>query len=543
MSASEKKKQREAANERQKQCRKRRKLALSSPENPSTSNVSTPSPMPYTVRQTYSKALGKSLRSLPKSPSKKLAIVSGLASHVGLKLSQKMEDATNGNNIDVLQTLVINYFSQSDIVYTAPGQKDEMTIWVKGERKRVRKYYLMLHLKEAHFLFKEKYPDYQIGYSKFCSLRPENVLFIKDTPVNQCKCFKHENFEMMLNGLKLKYNHRFLGKFLCSETVDKNQVLQSDCWRNECENCRDGNLLTMDSVDPMFTAETRVNWNQWVKHQDTKRLEIKCHEGCAAELLYEIKTAIPDFKEHVRIKRIQASAFESDKENSLVLQLDFAMNYTCEWQGEVQSALWSRKSVTLFTAAMFDAKNTKCFLIVSDTRDKTKNTVAVFLTNLLYMIETKSKPKLIIWTDGPSSEFKNRYMAYFLYLLNCKFQEKFESIDWKYTATSHGKGVVDGIGGSAKSRVRAEVMGHREVVQTAKDFSIVAAKVMPNVTVMPIMQEQIDAESGSIDWSNAIKIKGIQSVHSIINCNSELHFYIDCRSLQPAIVKRYSGGT
>lgn len=131
-------------------------------------------------------------------------------------------------------------------------------------------------------------------------------------------------------------------------------------------------------------------------------------------------------------------------------------------------------------------------------------------------------------------------MAYFLYLLNSKFQDKFESIDWKYTATSHGKGVVDGIGGSAKSRIRAEVMGHREVVQTAKDFAIVAAKIMPNVTVVPIMQEQIDAESESIDWSSAIEIKGIQCVHSIINCNSELHFYIDSRSLKPAIVQRYS---
>lgn len=198
---------------------------------------------------------------------------------------------------------------------------------------------------------------------------------------------------------------------------------------------------------------SHVQWKLWEKHPEIKRLEIKHHESCAAELLNDIKTALPQFQEHVRIKRIQASAFENDKKHGLVLQLDFAMNYGCEWQGEVRSALWSRSSVTLF-----DAQNTLCFLIVSDTNDESKNTVAVFLTNLLNVIPANNISKLIIWTDDPSSEFKNRYMAYLLHELNLKFQEKFHNISWKYTATSHGKGVVDSIGGSAKARVHAEVM-------------------------------------------------------------------------------------
>ena len=40
-------------------------------------------------------------------------------------------------------------------------------------------------------------------------------------------------------------------------------------------------------------------------------------------------------------------------------------------------------------------------------------------------------------------------------MLTKKFQCK---VSWKYFATSHGKGVVDGIGGSAKSLVRKRVM-------------------------------------------------------------------------------------
>lgn len=68
------------------------------------------------------------------------------------------------------------------------------------------------------------------------------------------------------------------------------------------------------------------------------------------------------------------------------------------------------------------------------------------------------KPKLIIWSDGPSSEFKNKFVCYVLFMLS-KIQKRFSSFEWKYSAT--GKGVVDGIGGTSKSRVYAEVKARR----------------------------------------------------------------------------------
>ena len=62
---------------------------------------------------------------------------------------------------------------------------------------------------------------------------------------------------------------------------------------------------------------------------------------------------------------------------------------------------------------------------------------------------------LVIYTDGPSSEFKNRYIVKLVSMLSKKFQFK---VSWKNFPTSHRKGVVDGIGGSANSQVRKRVM-------------------------------------------------------------------------------------
>ena len=76
----------------------------------------------------------------------------------------------------------------------------------------------------------------------------------------------------------------------------------------------------------------------------------------------------------------------------------------------------------------------------------------------------------LIYTNEPSSEFKNRYIVKLVSVLSKKFQCK---VSWKYFATSHGKGVVDGIGGSAKSLVRKKVMNQGKnavIVQNSADF-------------------------------------------------------------------------
>ena len=144
-----------------------------------------------------------------------------------------------------------------------------------------------------------------------------------------------------------------------------------------------------------------------------------------------ISTNFQSFKQHVKIKRIQATAFQSDiKQNdTIVLQVDFAMSYFCGWQNEIQFALWSRGNVTLFTCALFENNQMKCYLVGSDTKDKSKSSAAAFILRLLEIIKLQaSKPKLIIWSDGPSSEFKNKIIFYFLFLLS-KTQKCFSGFE------------------------------------------------------------------------------------------------------------------
>ena len=91
-----------------------------------------------------------------------------------------------------------------------------------------------------------------------------------------------------------------------------------------------------------------IQWKQWEVNPDSKHLQCQYKESCVGEVIDSIRKEWKSIVKHVHMKRIQAQCFEDDKsnDNSRVLRVDFAMNYSCEYQNEVQSALWGRASVT-----------------------------------------------------------------------------------------------------------------------------------------------------------------------------------------------------
>ena len=65
------------------------------------------------------------------------------------------------------------------------------------------------------------------------------------------------------------------------------------------------------------------------------------NDAMAKKLLTLLKENMGHKVTHVNTKRIQAQDFKDDKtdDEARILQMDFAMHYSCEYQNEVQSAL------------------------------------------------------------------------------------------------------------------------------------------------------------------------------------------------------------
>ena len=184
--------------------------------------------------------------------------------------------------------------------------------------------------------------------------------------------------------------------------------------------------------------------------------------GTVGEACDDLKSQLPKFLWHVFIKRRQADAYENDKQlakqeesNECVLQMDFAENFTATFQDEIQSGHWWQRQVTLYTVMIWHCESTKSILIVSDVREHEKRAVVSYTAAILNKIVTEM-PEVAtvkVWTDGPSSQFKSKYIFALLLRLSRKFGL---GIIWKFFAISHGKGPNDALGGNAKCQWRPE---------------------------------------------------------------------------------------
>ena len=59
----------------------------------------------------------------------------------------------------------------------------------------------------------------------------------------------------------------------------------------------------------------------------------------------------------------------------------------------------------------------KSFLIVTDSQDKSKDSVFTFIMQLVGELKFHPGEELIVYSDGPSSEFKNKFITGILLLL------------------------------------------------------------------------------------------------------------------------------
>ena len=260
-----------------------------------------------------------------------------------------------------------------------------------------------------------------------------------------------------------------------------------------------------------------------------KKLAIVIKEVRVGEVLDEVQESCGKVKEHQNVKRSQASEFQKDlmDDSGRVLQIDYAMAYQCELQNETMGALWTRGSVNLFACAIYHRSETKPIIFCTDYKRKAKFSTGIFL-NMIYsdfMSPNENIDTEIIWSDGPSSEFKNKYMCFLIQELSKKHGKPFI---WKFSATSHGKGVVDGVGGKIKSSVHKKVMSlgkDQAVVQGSKSFAKLTSELSKSTRVIHVSKEKVDAYRESSPYSKSLPAHGISNMHVIMSDGTKSYLW------------------
>lgn len=155
-------------------------------------------------------------------------------------------------------------------------------------------------------------------------------------------------------------------------------------------------------------------------------------EECYNELCNQL---IP-FKEHAYIKRKQQEFFISMKQivdgKTIVLQVDYAENYSIIFQDEIQSAHWSHGQCSVFTAYSWIGKDDEQgFTIVSDNLLHGKVSVSKFLDILIETIVSRCAQveTVHIFSYGAASQFKSKFIMSILHVYELRHDIK---IYWNY---------------------------------------------------------------------------------------------------------------
>lgn len=191
--------------------------------------------------------------------------------------------------------------------------------------------------------------------SKFCSLRPPHVQLINQMPHNVCYCLYHTNFieccTPLHNNLPQfpSYGEDLMSLLPC----DTNNETNKDCWLRKCTRC---NVTTIRSTIEQIKATTisipsSVKWMVWKKDASGIRYIKSSEIGSIEDLVQHFIDILEKFLIHSYTKRAQAASFENDRKRMnlnymAILQIDYAENYTCVSQDEVQSAHWHQKTAS-----------------------------------------------------------------------------------------------------------------------------------------------------------------------------------------------------
>ena len=125
-----------------------------------------------------------------------------------------------------------------------------------------------------------------------------------------------------------------------------------------------------------------------------------------------------------------------------------------------------------------------------------------------YIINTLVKDKypqvavIDIFSDGPSSQFRNRYMMNFYHTL----QWKGIKIRWHFLHHHMEKGVVNGLGGTVK-RVAWTAVSTRNVPQVlnAEEFAKVATDMCTAITIHLYLNVDINKSSSELGLGKCFK--------------------------------------
>ena len=235
----------------------------------------------------------------------------------------------------------------------------------------------------------------------------------------------------------------------------------TECMDSTCVNCPDLEL----NMDGFHNNKESINFHQRIRVDNKiqkSEIELPCDVICQ-----KFNNDLKLLKKHIYVKRQQHACYNKPKEelgeNEILLHVDYSENYSNIQQGEMQRAYFGHDSFSIFTASCYLRKDVDIIneniSIISEASDHSRIVAVTRISKVFDFVREKHnlppEVTLHIWSDGCAGQFRSRYV----FALVSQIDSKVE-VNWYYSERHHGKGSMDGVGGTIKNKVHWDVMSN-----------------------------------------------------------------------------------
>ena len=121
-----------------------------------------------------------------------------------------------------------------------------------------------------------------------------------------------------------------------------------------------------------------------------------------------------------------------------------------------------------------------------------------------------------MFSDGAGSQFKNRFILSQV-AKPALIHPNLRSLDWSFFGTAHGKGPVDGVGGTVKRAVWRRILQEKVVVNNAEEFYECAKESCPNILVLFVQSSVVADVRAELEalWAKEGEPRRIPATHDV----------------------------
>jgi hypothetical protein len=381
------------------------------------------------------------------------------------------------------------------------GSGDFVSVRENGVKVQKQKRMLLSNLDSLYTAYMDNHgQNNPLGFSKFAQLRPRHCVLAGSPGTHSvCVCVYHENIDLMFEGARIK-------EAPVDEDIPLNDVKScmkqimceepsSECYLRECENCPSPDLLKEKLLQLMEKDEIEtVTYRGWFKSR-TKRYHLEKVSKPVEDFLELFMESLVKLLPHHFITKEQSKYYQFLKENltegQVLVVCDFAENYTCVMQNEIQGYHWTQEQITIHPFVAYYRHQNKdlqsvCYAAVTDHKKHITASFHAFQKKYIPFVDKKMADnnvtckKFFYFSDGCSGQYKNRKNVKNV----CHHEEDFNGmkVEWHFFASCHGKGPCDGVGGTIKRcAARASLQG--KIIRNAKELFDWAKDALPNIAV------------------------------------------------------------